>query len=63
MTVEFDKQDFTAIIECIDVAQKLIYDIKENFDGMTIGTIKHKIDFIAKEIDKASFRLYYKGEK
>ena len=63
MKVEFDKQDLVGIIECVDTAQKLIYDIKENFDGMTIGTIKHKINFIANEIDKVSFRLYNNGEK
>lgn len=63
MKVEFDKEDLVGIIECLDVAQKLVYDIKENFDNMTTGTIKHKIDFIANEIDKASFRLYNKGEK
>ena len=63
MKVEFNKKDLVGIIECVDVAQKLIYDIKENFDGMTIGTIKNKIDFIANEIDKVSFRLYNKGKK
>ena len=63
MKVEFDKQDLMEIIECVEVAQNLIYEIKENFDGMTIGTIKNKINFIANEIDKVSFRLYNKGAK
>ena len=63
MKVKFDKQDLMGIIECVDVAQNLIYEIKENFDSMTIGTIKNEISFIANEIDKVSFRLHNKGEK
>lgn len=63
MKVEFDYDDFARIMDCIDVAGNLIYETKEHFDNLTIGAIKTNIDFIAREIDKASFRLYNKGAK
>lgn len=63
MKVEFDYDDFAGIMDCVDVAGNIIFETKKHFDNMTISAIKTNIDFIAKEIDKASFRLYNKGVK
>lgn len=63
MKIEFDKQDFVGIMESIDVAQNLIWEVINNFDNTTTQTIKDKLRFIAAEIDKASYRLSHDGEK
>lgn len=61
--IVFENEDFTDIIEKLDVVQELAQELKDNYDGLTPATIKAKIDFICHELDGAVYRLTHGGEK